>query len=97
MLDPFEPYLKKRWEEGWRNGMQLWRELRKSRAIPALANAWHSGFNKGARSLRRRRRRSTSRAPPVDRGHPLGAPRRVNKYGCSCASQKILRTMKGKL
>jgi transposase len=29
MLDPFESYLKKRWEEGCRNGMQLWRELRK--------------------------------------------------------------------
>jgi transposase len=28
MLDPFEPYLKKRWKEGCRNGMQLWRELR---------------------------------------------------------------------
>ena len=29
MLDPFEPYLKKRREEGCCNGMQLWRELRK--------------------------------------------------------------------
>ena len=28
MLDPFEPYLRKRWKEGCRNGMQLWRELR---------------------------------------------------------------------
>lgn len=28
MLDPYEPYLKKRWKEGCRNGMQLWRELR---------------------------------------------------------------------
>jgi transposase len=27
MLDPFEPYLKRRWEEGARNGVQLWREL----------------------------------------------------------------------
>jgi transposase len=27
MLDPFEPYLKKWWEEGCRNGMHLWREL----------------------------------------------------------------------
>lgn len=27
MLDPFEPYLRRRWEEGARNGMQLWREL----------------------------------------------------------------------
>ena len=99
MLDPFEPYLKKRWEEGCRNGMHLWRELRKSRAIPALAIAWHSGSNKGGRSLRRRRRRSTSRAPadrPADRGH-LAARRRVNKYGCSCASQKTLRTINGKL
>jgi transposase len=29
MLDPFEPYLKRRWEEGCRNGMQLWRDLHK--------------------------------------------------------------------
>lgn len=28
MLDPFEEYLKKRWEQGCHNGMQLWRELR---------------------------------------------------------------------
>jgi transposase len=28
MLDPFEPYLQKRWEEGCHNGMQLWRESR---------------------------------------------------------------------
>ncbi|MEW6636358.1 MAG: transposase [Actinomycetota bacterium] len=28
MLDPYEPYLKERWKEGCRNGMQLWRELR---------------------------------------------------------------------
>jgi transposase len=99
MLDPFEPYLKRRWEEGCRNGMQLWRELRKSRAIPAPANAWHSGFNKGERRLRRRRRRSTSRAPtdrPADRVQPA-ARRRVNKYSCSCASQKISWTMNGKL
>lgn len=24
---PFEPYLRRRWEEGARNGVQLWREL----------------------------------------------------------------------
>jgi transposase len=28
MLDPFAPYLRRRWAEGCRNGMQLWRELR---------------------------------------------------------------------
>lgn len=28
MLDPFEPYFQKRWEEGCRNGLRLWRELR---------------------------------------------------------------------
>ena len=27
-LDPYLPYLHKRWREGTRNGMQLWRELR---------------------------------------------------------------------
>lgn len=29
MLDPFESYLAGRWEEGVRNGIQLWRELQK--------------------------------------------------------------------
>lgn len=28
MLDPFEPYLAKRWEEGCRNALQMWREIR---------------------------------------------------------------------
>lgn len=28
MLDPFKPYLAKRWEEGCRNAMQLWREIK---------------------------------------------------------------------
>jgi transposase len=28
MLDPFEPYLAKRWGEGCRNALQLWREIR---------------------------------------------------------------------
>jgi transposase len=28
MLDPFEPYLGKRWQEGCRNASQLWRELK---------------------------------------------------------------------
>ena len=28
MLDPFEPHLKKRFEQGCGNGLQLWRELR---------------------------------------------------------------------
>ncbi len=28
MLDPFKPYLAKRWEEGCRVAMQLWREIR---------------------------------------------------------------------
>ncbi len=27
-LDPFEPYLRRRWAEGCRNGLQLWREIR---------------------------------------------------------------------
>ena len=27
-LDPYEPYLRRRWAEGCRNGLQLWRELR---------------------------------------------------------------------
>jgi transposase len=27
MLDPFEKYLEKRWEQGCHNGLQLWREL----------------------------------------------------------------------
>jgi transposase len=29
MLDPFEPYLRKRWQEGCRNASQLWREIKK--------------------------------------------------------------------
>ncbi len=28
MLDPFEPYLGKRWQEGCRNASQLWREIK---------------------------------------------------------------------
>ena len=28
ILDPFEPYLGKRWQEGLRNASQLWREIR---------------------------------------------------------------------
>jgi transposase len=28
MLDPFEPYLAKRWQEGCRNALQMWREIR---------------------------------------------------------------------
>jgi transposase len=28
ILDPFEPYLSKRWQEGCRNASQLWREIR---------------------------------------------------------------------
>ena len=28
MLDPFEPYLAKRWHEGCRNALQMWREIR---------------------------------------------------------------------
>jgi len=28
MLDPFEPYLAKRWQEGCRNALQIWREIR---------------------------------------------------------------------
>jgi len=28
MLDPYEAYLQERWDEGCRNGLQLWRELR---------------------------------------------------------------------
>jgi transposase len=28
MLDPFEPYLTKRWQEGCRNALQLWREMK---------------------------------------------------------------------
>ena len=28
MLDPFEPYLAKRWAEGCRNALQMWREIR---------------------------------------------------------------------
>ena len=32
-LDPFEPYLKRRWDEGCKNAMQLWREV-KERGYP---------------------------------------------------------------
>ena len=30
MLDPFEPYLAKRWQEGRRNASRLWREIKES-------------------------------------------------------------------
>lgn len=29
ILDPFEPYLGKRWQEGCRNALRLWREIKK--------------------------------------------------------------------
>lgn len=51
MLDPFEPYLGKRWQEGCRNASQLWREL-KGRAIPALEKEFWSGRGSAGRSRR---------------------------------------------
>ncbi len=39
-LDPFEPYLNQRWDEGCRNAMQLWREV-KERGYPGCYKRVH--------------------------------------------------------
>ena len=57
-LDPFEPYLRRRWAEGCRNGLQLWRELRER------------GYTGASRPVSRwAQERRTEPAPSTPRRH----------------------------
>jgi transposase len=61
LMDPFRDYLEKRWEEGQRNGLQLWTEIK------------HRGFE-GSRATVYRwtaaRKERSSTAPPNSRWRP---------------------------
>jgi len=57
-LDPFEPYLRRRWAAGCRNGLQLWREIRER------------GYTGASRPVSRwAQERRTEPAPATPRRH----------------------------
>lgn len=56
MLDPFKPYLAKRWEEGCHVAMQLWREI---------ADVWESELRVAATAVPRRRMSSNGSNLPL--------------------------------
>jgi transposase len=69
VLAPYEPYLLKRWEEGCRNGLQLWREIKNqgytySRASVARFVAQLRGEGAGAAT---RSRITHGQGPPARR------------------------------
>ena len=66
MLDPFEPYLRKRWEEGCRNGMQLWRELRKQ--------GYPGSRKRVAQWVQQRREEPAATTPKKYLSRPDGSP-----------------------
>jgi hypothetical protein len=98
MLDSFESYLRRRWKEGTRNGMQLWRELRE-RGYPGSRK-------RVAQSVRQRRKEPAPTTPKKylsrSGGSPSGSgaargstPRR--QVWLPCVNRRISRTMNGKL
>jgi hypothetical protein len=42
LLDPYVPYLEKRWEQGCRNGTQLWKEIQAQGLVGGykVVNRW---------------------------------------------------------
>ena len=67
MLDPHTPYLAQRWEEGCRNGLQLWRELRE-RGYPGShkqVTLWVRARRTEPAATTPRRYRSAPADPPV--------------------------------
>jgi transposase len=66
MLDPYEPHLDRRWAEGCRNGLQLWRELRE-RGYPGSRKLV-------ARWVQQRRSTPAPTTPTTYRNRPRPAP-----------------------
>ena len=84
-LDPFEPYLRRRWAEGCQNALQLWRELRErgyaggSRPVSRWAQLRRPADATGPRPGRPRTTPAPHRAGGrVRTGQaPVGAPARL--------------------
>lgn len=81
MLDPFEPYLKKRWKEGCRNGMQLWRELRE-RGYPGSRK-------RVAQWVQQRREEPAASTPNKYLSHPGESPERSAASRGSSLRQQV--------
>ncbi len=81
MLDPFKPYLAKRWEEGCHVAMQLWREIREQGypGAPGRVLQWS-----------RQRRREPA---PTTPGRYVGSMRKKTSKNSKNSPQKAARTL----
>ena len=75
MLDPFPPYLYRRWSEGCRNGSQLWRELRERgyRGSRKMVAVWTQQQREAPAPTAPKKHRAASEAAPVQATGPASA------------------------